>query len=107
MHYHIPKPFFRKNRNRWYVQLSGKQINLGEDRDAAFAGYYRLMTDAQSPSSIPPEPTEPDQNLQVALLIDHFLEWVSQNRSPETYEWYRYRLQRFLDHQSYDHCCRA
>ncbi len=98
MHYHIPKPFFRKNRNRWYVQLSGKQINLGEDRDAAFAEYYRLMADAQSPSLIPPESPEPDQNLQVALLIDHFLEWVSQNRSPETYEWYRYRLQRFLDH---------
>ncbi len=97
MHYHIPKPFFRKNRNRWYVQLGGKQINLGESREAAFAEYYQLMADSQSPSSAAPAPTEPEQNQQVALLCDNFLEWVSQNRSPETYEWYRYRLQRFLD----------
>lgn len=96
MHYHIPKPFYRKSRNRWYVQLEGKQINLGADRDAAFAEYYRVMADAQS--SEPVKPLEqPDGDLQVAVLCDYFLEWVIQNRSPETYEWYRYRLQRFLD----------
>lgn len=96
MHYHIPKPFYRKSRGRWYVQLDGKQINLGADRDAAFAEYYRLMADAQSGSSAQVV-EQPQQDLQVAVLCDYFLEWVTQNRSPETYEWYRYRLQRFLD----------
>jgi len=33
----------------------------------------------------------------LAAIADAFLEWVLHNRSPETYEWYRYRLQRFLD----------
>ena len=34
----------------------------------------------------------------LAAIIDAFLEWVSKNRSAETYEWYRYRLQRFIEH---------
>lgn len=97
MHYHIPKPFYRKSRGRWYVQLDGKQINLGTDRDAAFADYYRLMADAQSGSSAQVVEQPQQQDLQVAVLCDYFLEWVTQNRAPETYEWYRYRLQRFLD----------
>ena len=33
----------------------------------------------------------------IAMICDHFLEWVHRNRSPDTYEWYRYRLQRFVD----------
>ena len=40
---HFPKPFFRKNRGLWYVQLDGKQVNLGADRDEAFARYHKLM----------------------------------------------------------------
>lgn len=44
MHYHVPKPFFRKGRNRWYVQLRGKQINLGPDKEEAFRQYYRERT---------------------------------------------------------------
>ena len=39
----FPKPFFRKTRNRWTVQLHGKQVNLGPDRDEAFRRYYELM----------------------------------------------------------------
>jgi hypothetical protein len=37
-----PKPFFRKSRNLWYVQLDGKHINLGWDEAKAFKEYYRL-----------------------------------------------------------------
>jgi hypothetical protein len=32
----------------------------------------------------------------LAAIVDAFLEWVERNRSPETCEWYRYRLQRFI-----------
>ncbi len=32
----------------------------------------------------------------LAAIIDVFLEWVQQNRAPDTYEWYRYRLERFI-----------
>ena len=30
---HFPKPFYRKPRRRWYIEINGKQINLGPDRD--------------------------------------------------------------------------
>jgi hypothetical protein len=40
---HFPKPFFRKPRGLWYVQISGKQVNLGPDQDAAFRRYHELL----------------------------------------------------------------
>ena len=40
---HFPKPFFRPRRGLWYVQLQGRQVNLGPDERAAFAGYHQLM----------------------------------------------------------------
>lgn len=40
---HFPKPFFRSDRAMFYVQLRGKQINLGPDRDAAFRRYGELI----------------------------------------------------------------
>ena len=40
---HFPKPFFRPSRGLWYVQIRGKQINLGPDQDAAFQRYHDLM----------------------------------------------------------------
>ena len=40
---HYPKPFFREERGRWYVQLNGMQHNLGRDWDDAFRRYHELM----------------------------------------------------------------
>src|SRR5271170_2553776 len=40
---HFPKPFFRPARALWYVQIDGKQINLGSDKAAAFKAYHGLM----------------------------------------------------------------
>ena len=47
---HYPKPFYRKPRRRWYVEIDGKQINLGPDRGEAFRTYHELMA---SPSRSP------------------------------------------------------
>src|SRR5213078_4008018 len=38
----VRQPFFRPSRNTWFVQLDGKQINLGPDEGAAFTRYYEL-----------------------------------------------------------------
>ncbi len=38
-----PKPFFRKQTRSWYVQIKGKWINLGADKDAAFETYHEMM----------------------------------------------------------------
>lgn len=42
---HFPKPFFRKSRSLWYVELDGKQVNLGPDREAAFKRYHQFMAE--------------------------------------------------------------
>ena len=39
----FPKPFYRKSRDTWYVQIDGRQINLGKDRETAFQRYHAIM----------------------------------------------------------------
>lgn len=85
---HYPKPFFRKSRGLWYVQLDGRQHNLGPDRDAAFTAYRDLMAQPA------PKPV-PRANL-IAAVVDRFLDWVQKNRAPDTYVWYQTRLQLFV-----------
>ncbi len=81
-----PKPWFRKSRDAWFVTIGGVQTNLGPDKKLAYEQFYELM--GQPPSSrIDPR--------HVVTVINAFLDWVKQNRSPETFEWYRYRLERF------------
>jgi hypothetical protein len=47
---HYPKPFFRARRGLWYVQIEGKQFNLGPDKDAAFKTYHGLMQQRDVPN---------------------------------------------------------
>jgi len=88
---HYPKPFYRQSRGLWYVQLHGKQVNLGPDREAAFQEYHRLM-------ALPPAvlPVSQKASPYLAELCDEFLDWVSHNRAPATYQWYRERLQQLI-----------
>lgn len=86
---HFPKPFFRKSRKLWYVQIDGKQINLGPDEELAFLKYHQLMGQPKK------RPVARDDSLP--FIIDAFLEWVQKHRAADTYEWYRCRLQRFVD----------
>lgn len=82
---HYPKPFFRKSRKLWYVQIEGYQHNLGPDREQAFEAYHELMR--QVPKRVDPR--------HVVALIDQYLQWVETNRSSETYDWYQFRLESF------------
>lgn len=84
----FPKPWFRPSRNTWYVTLNGHQINLGQDKTTAFERYKQLLAQ--------PQPVRASTQ-SLAVLIDAFLDWTQTHRAPDTYEWYRYRLQRFID----------
>lgn len=87
---HFPKPFFRKSRKTWYVELNGKQINLGRDKESAFAAYHKLLACPEA---------APKQNLDSSLVVvicDKFLSWVQKHRSEATYWWYRHRQERFF-----------
>jgi hypothetical protein len=74
---HHPKPFFRPSRRLWYVQIDGKQYNLGPDERQAFERYHDLMR------------SRPREKADVSLalgVIDAFLTWVKDNKAPRTYE---------------------
>ncbi len=83
----FPKPWYRPTRGVWYVTLDGKQINLGPDKDQAFDRYKKLLAE-------PKQREVPSESL--AAIADAFLDWVQRHRSPETYGWYQYRLERFV-----------
>lgn len=86
---HFPKPFFKKARKSWYVEINRKQIKLGFDKEEAFQLYHQLMQQPAEEATTSPE--------SLVGIIDAFLDWTQRNRAPDTYEWYRYRLQRFVD----------
>ena len=87
------QPWFRASRGVWYVKHAGKQINLGPDRAAAFEEYARLITPSKAPKSqLRSSRRIPARSLPAVL--DAFLTWLKKRRSAETFEWYRYRLER-------------
>jgi len=82
----FPKPFYRRSRGLWYVQLDGQQINLGPDRKSAYA-QYRVLMDGRL-EGVPDE--------RVVPVLDAFLEWAQQNTAPATYAWYQRHIQAFV-----------
>jgi integrase len=90
----LPKPWWREDRNAWFVTIRGERRNLGPDKDAAEREFHRLL-------SLPPEDLpapKPKTELTVAEVFDKFLDWCSQHRAGRTYDWYRERIQSFIDH---------
>ena len=84
---HFPKPFFRKKRGLWYVQIDGKQHNLGPEKDAAFDEYHKLMA--------APPAAAPVRSDTIVATVDEYLDWCQKHRAAETYRWYLDRLQSF------------
>jgi integrase len=85
---HYPKPFFRASRHLWYVQMDGKQVNLGPDRDEAFRRYHELM-------GRPREEPRPVSGESALVVLEAFLDWCEKHRAPRTYDWYREYLESF------------
>lgn len=85
------EPFFRKDRSLWYVQLDGRQINLGADRDVAWRRYHELMAE-RSKQQPPPEPAA---GILVLAALEAFMGHVQDNRSARTYEFYQRILKSF------------
>ena len=88
-----PKPWYRKSHKCWYVTLGGVQHNLGRSKKSAYEHFYKLMRQpSPTPKSVAPD------SLLVIAICDKYLDWVETNRAPDTYEWYRCRLQSFNNH---------
>ena len=104
---HFPKPFFRPARGLWYVQLDGRQVNLGPDQTAAFKAYHGLKhfhigryvspeTALMERRDTAPPPASPAvQQRFVVVIVDEFLVWCQKHRAADTYRWYKGRLNSF------------
>lgn len=84
-----PEPWFREGRG-WFVQIAGKQHNLGRNKKLAFERYHELMSRPQKAAV---------SGQHVAVIFDLFLDWTQAHRADATYHWYRKRIQWFLDSQ--------
>lgn len=82
-----PNPWWRKDRKAWFVQIKGKRHNLGSNKELAFQRYHELMAEPQSRLL---------SSESVVAIFDKFLEFCRNNRAHDTYEWYRSRLQDFI-----------
>ncbi|MCA9028588.1 MAG: hypothetical protein KDA86_25490 [Planctomycetaceae bacterium] len=86
------KPWLRKSNKCWYVEIDGKQVNLGRNKTAAHRRFHALMAEP-----IATVPNGPD--ITFTEIADQFLEWVKQNRAVDTFEWYQQRIERFCRRQ--------
>lgn len=82
------KPWFWKARRAWFVTVAGVRHRLGADKESALRAFRELIKRPVATHSA---------GDSLAAVIDAFLDWVQSHRSPDTFEWYRYRLQRFVD----------
>jgi integrase len=84
-----PEPFFRKQTSSWYVQIDGRQINLGKDQKAAWAEYHALMAGRQ----------EVSPNTTIAELAAIFdVSNKHGNKAERTRQWYKRHIDSFIDH---------
>jgi integrase len=98
--YHTPKPFYRPKKKRWYVQLDGKQINLGPDESEARRRYHALMTERLGDTPQPQPPTQAEYPT-VAAVVDEYFGWLKGrvgegSKARRTLDWYAKYLKSFL-----------
>ncbi len=80
------KPWLRKSNKCWYVEVDGKQVNLGRNKKEAHQRFHKLMAEPRKVAV---------SSESVVVLIDIYLEWCQKHRAEETYTWYFDLLQQF------------
>lgn len=97
-----PKPWFREDRQAYFVTINGTRHNLGPDKKEADRRFHELMArpDLSPTQSHTNAPTIPPQTgpLTVAEVFEKFLDWCQKHRSERTYEWSQKHIQAFCDH---------
>jgi len=84
-----PEPWWREDRKAWFVQIDGKRHNLGKEKKAAWQRFYELMAQPKKRTIVSVD--------SLLAIIDAFLDWCQKHRAPDTYAWYRDRLERFAN----------
>jgi len=86
----VPKPFFVKKRKTWYVQIDGRQHNLGKDKAEAINLYRELLGNSAKVTAELVKPTA-----TVVELLTEFLAWSERNNGQRNFETLQYHISRF------------
>jgi integrase/recombinase XerC len=85
-------PWFRSDRNAYFVTFRGKQHNLGPEKEEAERLFHELLgrrPEKKSPRQLATE-------FAVADVCEKFLDWCEKHREPRTYDWYKDHIQSFI-----------
>ena len=85
-----PKPWYRKDRDAWFVTINGRRFNLSPDRDAARTRFHELMLNGGEDRR--------NGSISVFSLFDEFLEWTQAQRATGTYEWCAHCIETYVRH---------
>lgn len=88
------EPFWRSERNCWYVHLGTKTVRLDPDKGEAWRLWHVMM--ARKPEERV-APVARVGTVSAVEVIDRFLGWAEVNRARPTYEAYKQRLQPLID----------
>ena len=104
---HTPKPFYKANRNAWYVERYRVQHVLGkypanlpppikkngvwQARRRCMDAFYKKMATKDERA-----PVREVFGQQVLSVFDQFLGWCKKHKAPLTYIWYRNSIQSFV-----------
>ena len=83
-----PKPWYRKDRDSWFVTIAGTRHNLGPEKEAAHRLYHEIL--AQEPAEV--------SSGSIAYILDKFLTHCKEEKKAATYDWHEGYLQDFLDY---------
>src|SRR5262245_6933739 len=91
-HMRSGKPWYRSDRDAWYVQHQRKQVLLARgkaNKPAAMAAFHKLMVTGSGPSS------SSEDTKQIAVLCDLFLDYSEIHHSSSAFKNYKHFLQAF------------
>jgi integrase len=86
---------FRQDRDAWVTTIGGKYVTLARgkrNRRQAMDEFHRLKASEDKPG------LPASASVSVGELCDRLLDWVAENRSAVTYEWYKRHLSSFVRH---------
>jgi hypothetical protein len=88
----LPKPWFRKDKKAWYLQVSRhQQKRLGKTKDEADVAYRQWIIEQGGAL-----PANQFKRLTVAEIAQEFLDDNKANNGPTTYDFYRYFVVLFV-----------
>lgn len=101
------KPWYRSDRNAWFVEIDGKQVPLGEHPASLPPPQKSAKTGWNPPPSVAAaygrlmekkgdEPEAPAPKDSVTSLLGAFLTWTKENKSEATYKLRKHFLASFV-----------